>query len=136
MKHEKIVFCVLTFVARPIISLCKRQSLWRDFKGGAPYALTLNQKLNFPRLGNAFCQSVPSFKTVHRTVLKFTLCKGLNAKEFRRLRTATKGSAFGNRKPLKRLDRNFNRGLLFKLVQIGRSPYNITLQKFRIAEFL
>ncbi len=31
-------------------------------------------------------------------------------KVFRSLRRATKGSAFGNRKPLKRLERNFNNG--------------------------
>ena len=49
---------------------------------------------------------VPHAKTVHRTVLapllRFALVRG-----FRRLRSATKGAAFGIRKPLKRLDRNF-----------------------------
>ena len=31
--------------------------------------------------------------------------------EFRRLRAATEGSAFGNRKPLKRLEPNFKKGV-------------------------
>jgi hypothetical protein len=33
--------------------------------------------------------------------------KAPSGKVFRSLRGATKGAAFGNRKPLKRLDRNF-----------------------------
>ena len=38
--------------------------------------------------------------------------------EFRSLRRATKGSAFGNRKPLKRLDLNFKTGEKMKLVDL------------------
>ena len=32
---------------------------------------------------------------IYQTVFEFTLCRGLNAKEFRRLRTATKDAVFG-----------------------------------------
>ena len=53
-------------------------------------------------------------KTVHRTV--FSPHPALvEAKEFRSLRRAAKGSAFGIRKPLKRFDRNFFR-LYIKLL--------------------
>ena len=38
--------------------------------------------------------------------------------EFRRLRAATEGSAFGNRKPLKRLEPNFKTGEKMKLVDL------------------
>ena len=37
---------------------------------------------------------------------------------FRRLRAATEGSAFGYRKPLKRLDLNFKTGEKMKLVDL------------------
>ncbi|MBQ3970432.1 MAG: hypothetical protein II685_08140, partial [Clostridia bacterium] len=47
--------------------------------------------------GTLVTQSVPSSKTVHWTVFEFTPCKGLTLGVFRRLRTANKGSAFGNR---------------------------------------
>ena len=40
------------------------------------------------KLRDAFCQSVPLSKTVHRTVFEIHPCKGLYAKVFRRLRTA------------------------------------------------
>ena len=47
-----------------------------------------------------------SLKTVHWTVFS-PFPAFYETKEFRFLRKASKGSAFGNRKPLKRFDRNF-----------------------------
>jgi DNA-binding GntR family transcriptional regulator len=44
------------------------------------------------------------------------------AKEFRALRSATKGAAFGNRKLLKKLDQNFHKTLAVK------SSLNFNLQ--------
>ncbi len=76
-----------------------------------PLRASLRQQKNWFRgvtRGRPLSQGVPSSKTVHRTVFKFTPCGGiLTLKCFRSLRRATKGSAFGNRKLLKKLEQNF-----------------------------
>ena len=43
--------------------------------------------------GRPLSQGVPSSKTVHWTVLEFTLCRGIAAMRFRTLRSATRGFA-------------------------------------------
>ena len=42
--------------------------------------------------GGPLLQGLPSLKTVHRTVFKFTPCGAPCGREFRRLRTATRGA--------------------------------------------
>ena len=75
------------------------------------------------RFAIAHRNALPVGETLSRRVspVKFTIHLNFSSPfpsagsgEFRTLRSATKGSAFGNRKPLKRLDRNFC--LLFPFV--------------------
>ena len=59
-------------------------------------------------LGNAFCQSVPSSKTVPRTVLKFTPCKGLEHRGVSLTAVSDQRLCLMESASLVRLERTFN----------------------------
>ena len=64
--------------------------------------------------GRPLSQGVPSSKTVHWTVLEFTLCRGIAAMRFRTLRSATRGFAPWTPPPLKRRAKLFNMTVFLK----------------------